>query len=432
MTDAFVISGVRVTHHSGTLDDLETASYADPHARVDELLAIDDVEEATVLQTCNRVEEYVVTASAEAGREALTDFPALSADAVVRMNHTESLRHLLRVAAGLESQVLGEDEVLGQVRTVYNEGVDRGALGNVLEPVFLKAIHVGERARTETAINEGIVSLGSAAIDLARREATLDGGSAVIVGAGDMATTVATALPDSIDRVTVVNRSRQHADDLVAQLDGPAEADDLDSLPHLLSSADLVVSTTGSQEPVIDADLVSTVGETLLIDLAQPRDVARDVRAVEDVDVYDLEDLRTVTAATHQDRRDAAYEVESIVDEEFDLLLEQFKRARADAVVAAMHRGGERMKEAQLTHALAKLDGELTDEQREIIESLADSLVSQLLAVPTKSLRDAAAEDDWETIATAIDLFDPSLEGEPDIESLFDATEGAAAEESQN
>jgi len=426
MTDAFVVSGVRITYDRADVADLEAASYEDWRERVDDLLASEGVTEAAVLQTCNRVEEYVVTESEEAGRAALSDFSDVDAGAVVEMDQRESLRHLLRVAAGLESQVLGEDQILGQVREAYAEAADRGALGDVLEPALLKAIHVGERARTETAINEGTVSLGSAALDLAREEYGLADRTVAVVGAGEMAGTVATSLPADVAEVRILNRSPERAAELGREIDPATTADDLSSVSAHLPDADVVFAATGSREPVIDADTARAAGETLLFDLGQPRDVAEAVSEIPGVSVRDLDGLQTVTEATHEERVAAAREVEAIVDEELDLLFEQYKRARADAVISGMYRGAERIKEAELRRALANLD-DLDAEDREVVESLADALVSQILAVPTRSLRDAAAEDDWETITTAIDLFDPT--GGTSTEVLFQTRAGDGADE---
>jgi len=416
MTDAFLITGVRVTHDRADLDTLEAAGFDDWRDRIEELLATDGVAEAAVLQTCNRVEEYVVTDSAETGREVISEFSDVSGGTVIEMDHGESLNHLLRVAAGLESQVLGEDQILGQIREAYTEADNLGALGDILEPAFLKAIHVGERARTETAINEGIVSLGSAAIDLAAAEQGLENATVGVIGAGKMARTVTKALPDQVTEVRVLNRSRERAERLGADVHPPVTCAGLAELPSHLAESEVVFSATASDNPIIDAETVADAGETLIIDLAQPRDVAAGAAERDGITVRDLDGLHSVTEATHEERREAAREVETIVDEEFDLLLDQYKRQRADAVIAGMYRGAEGIKDAELRRALDRLD--LDTDEEEVIESLADSLVSQILAVPTKSLRDAAAEDDWETITTAIDLFDPT--GGADTKALFE------------
>ncbi len=299
----------------------------------------------------------------------------------------------------------------------------------MLEAALLKAIHVGERARTETAINDGTVSLGSAAVELADDELGLEGATALVVGAGEMATVVANALATAgIDELVLLNRTPERAAELAEGLALPTRAAGLDALAGALADADVAVTATASPEPILGPDHVADAGETLLVDLSQPRDVAAGVAEAPGVALYDLDDLEAVTAATHEDRKEAASAVEAIVDEEFDLLIDQYKRRRADAVIRGMYRGAERIKERELETALARLGGEesLTDEQREVVEGLADALVAQLLSVPTKSLREAAAEDDWETVASAIQLFDPALLQEEPPAELLALARGAA------
>jgi len=417
-----VLSGARITHERADLDHLEAATTDDTADRIAELLARDGVTEAAVLQTCNRVEEYVVAETAARGREALADVGGtVPGDVVVRMEHGESLRHLLRVAAGLDSQVLGEDQILGQVRETYRTAKDAGALGPVLEDGLLKAIHVGERARSETAINEGIVSLGSAAVDLVEREGGL-AGRTLVIGAGEVAETVIAAIgPQEDGELCVLNRSPERAAALAAEVG--AGWGGLDGLSDQLRAADVVIVSTGSASPVIGRGSLANAGETLVVDLGQPRDVAPDADALENVAIYDLDDLRTVTRRTHEERREAAAAVEAIVEEEYHHLIESYKRKRADAVIRGMYRGADRIKERELSRALSKLDG-LDADQRDVVRGLADAMVSRLLAAPTKSLRDAAADDDVETMLAAIELFDPGDGDEAAAEFLADLPDG--------
>jgi len=422
MTDGTgVISGVSVSHERASVDDIETAAAESQRAAVESLLSHSAVEEAYVLQTCNRAEAYVVTAGDETGHAVLGQhFEGVAAGALVEMDHEESLRHLLRVAAGLESIVLGEDQILGQVRDAYQDARGVGGIGPVLEDGITKAMHVGERARTETTINEGSVSLGSAAVTLARGERDLAEATALVVGAGEMGSLVAKALDDVVERVLVANRTVPHAEHLVERLSTDGSALALDGVPAAVGTADLVVTATGSPAPIVAATDLADVGETLVVDLAQPRDVPTAVAGFDHVTVHDLDDLESVTQTSRAQRQEAAERVEAIVDEEFEHLLTQYKRKRADQVIAGMYESAERIKTAELNTAFEKLDG-LDDDQRAVVESMADALVSQLLAPPTQSLRDAAQEDDWTTINTALQLFDPDFGSEvPDFVSGMD------------
>ncbi|UPV74865.1 glutamyl-tRNA reductase [Halorussus limi] len=409
-----VVSGIRISHDRASLDDVEAACHADESAVLRRLVDVPGVQEAFALQTCNRFEAYVVTGAAATGRAVLADFaPDVGDHSVVEMGHGESLRHLMRVAAGLESLVLGEDQILGQVRDAYESAREAGAVGPMLDDAVTKAIHVGERARTETAINDGAVSVGSAAVKLLDERTVLDGATALVVGAGEMGTIAAHALADApVETLYVANRSLDSATELtetVAHDEALAVA--LDGLPSALDAADVVVTATGSEGHVLGADDLRETGETVVVDIAQPRDVSPAADAVDGVTVYGMAALESVTDETERRRRTAAESVEAMIDREFEHLLESYKRKRADEVISAMYESAERVKEQELSEALSKLDahGDLSDDQRDVVASMADALVSQLLAPPTKSLRDAAADDDWGTINTALQLFDPDF-----------------------
>ena len=409
-----VITGVSVSHTNASVDEIETASCDAVASRVSALRAKPGVSEAFAIGTCNRAEAYVVTDRAEQGRAALADITTeVREGAVDHMDHEASLRHLMRVAAGLESLVLGEDQIIGQLKTAFEASRSADGIGPLLDDAITKAIHVGERARTETAINEGVVSLGSAAVKLATRETDLTDATALVVGAGEMGSLAATALDAAgVDRLLVANRTIPHATHIADSVDVEASAIGLDAAASAAETATVVITATGSPEYVLSAEGLADAGETVCIDLAQPRDVDPEADALDGVALFDIDALESVTESTHRRRAEAAREVEAMIDEEFDRLLALFKRKRADEAISAMYESAERVKSREVGTAFAKLDahGELTDHQREVIESLADSLVGQLLSAPTKSLRDAAAEDDWTTIQTAMQLFNPEFD----------------------
>ncbi|UIO99513.1 glutamyl-tRNA reductase [Halobaculum sp. CBA1158] len=414
MIDTGVIAGVSVSHALASVEEIESVQVTDEETLVSSLIAREGVEEAVCLQTCNRAEAYVAADDDAAARSALSSFaPDVRDGAVVRLDHEESLRHLMRVAAGLESLVLGEDQILGQLSDAAALARETGGLsGGVLDDALSKALQVGKRARAETGINEGSVSLGSAAVELAERETDLADATALVVGAGQMGTLAARALDASpVSRIVVANRTRAAAEHIVADLDSDSTAVGLAAVSSLAAEADVLITATGADEPVVDEGTVGDAGETLCIDLGQPRDVVPEAGG-DAVVVRDIDDLETVTGETRERREQAATAVEEMIDEEFDRLLAEFKRKRADDAVSAMYEAAERTKRRELNEALAKLEaqGELTDDQRETVAGLADALVGQLLAAPTKSLREAAAEDDWTTIHTAMELFDPEFD----------------------
>lgn len=437
-----VISGVSVSHERASVEEIERActvpdatagsdaTAVSDSVAVEALCSRDDVREAFVVQTCNRAEAYVVTEDAATGREVLAGVvEAVPPGAVRELGHEESLRHLMRVAAGLESLILGEDQVLGQVRDAYEAARAADGVGPVLEEGLLKAIRVGERARSETVVNEGVVSLGSAAAELAATERDLEGATAAVVGAGEMGTLAAKALDGTVASLTVANRTLQHAEHVGEALEGDAQAVGLDDLGDVIAAADVVISATDSDDPVLTRSALADAGRTLIVDIAQPRDVAPGAAALPSVTVRDLDALEALTDETLDRRRRAAERVEAMIDDAFDELMTQYKRKRADEVIAAMYEGAERTKNRELGEALSRLEaaGGLNDDQREAVEAMAEALVKQLLAAPTESLRDAAENDDWSTINTALQLFDPT-----DAGVFSDATPAAIPDDTRD
>ncbi|OYR56064.1 glutamyl-tRNA reductase [Halorubrum halodurans] len=418
MKEPGAITGVSVAHGDATIDEIDAAGGESVRATVSDLLARDGVEEAFALRTCNRSEAYVVTDRTTKGREALESFaPSVRGAAVRRLDHEGSLEHLMRVASGLESLVLGEDQIIGQMREAYEESRSAGGIGPVLEDAVTKALHVGERARTETSINEGVVSLGSAAVRLAAGEIDLTDGTAVVVGAGEMGTLAARTLDaTTVSEIVVANRTVPNARYVAEEVDTDSSVVHLSDLPAVVPDADLVITATGSPEPVLDPAAFTGVDRIVCIDIAQPRDVDPETGDLEGVSLYDIDALEDVTRETRRRRETEAREVESIIDEELDRILRSYKRKRADDAISAMYAGADRVKARELDRALTKLEaqGGLTDDQRETVEAMADALVGQLLAAPTRSLRDAAGEDDWETIRTALELFDPEFDAPPE------------------
>lgn len=419
-----------VSHTLATVEEVESAAPADASAAAARLASRSGVSESIVLATCNRAEAYVVTDDEDDGRAALDDFaPEVREGAVTRLDHEGAIRHLMRVASGLESLVLGEDQIIGQVKDAMERARDDGTLGPVLEEALLKAVHVGERARTETSINEGTVSMGSAAVELAARETTLENATALVLGAGEMGTLAARAFAAAdVDRLIVANRTVPNAAHVAQDVGVDAEAVGLEAAADAASEASVVVAATGAPDAVLTAEELHGT-EAVCVDIARPRDIDPAADELSSVVVHDIDDLETVTEQAHEQRRAAARQVEAMIDTEHDRLLSSFKRARADEAIRGMYEGAERMKGRELDRALTKLEaqGDLNEDQRETVEAMADSLVSQLLAPPTRSLREAAGEDDWTTIRTAMQLFDPTFDA-ADADGPAGAADEAAGE----
>lgn len=413
-----VITGVSVAHQFADVETIADATPADPDATLAELCETDGVQEAFLLCTCNRAEWYVVTEHAGRGEAVIEDsLEGLRPAGTRLLRHDESIEHLLRVASGLESQVLGEDEILGQFKTAYHRAKDAGAIGSILDPVLLKAIHVGERARSETSINEGIVSLASAAAACADEHVDLPTATGLVVGAGDIGTRAVKALiKREIGELVVANRSEP-------SLDIPETTDirtvDLDQLSSVIDQTSICITATSASEPVIQASDVSPSCSVTIIDLGQPPDVAPSVQSRASVAYYDLDRLRTITERTHSRRAEEAATVEGMIERELDQLQRRFKRSQAETVIAAMRAGADRLKDRELHRAKVRLEEGDADAE-EVLEDLADALVNVLMAAPTEGLRDAAEDDDWSTIHAAIQIFDPDVDDEVLPEEMRD------------
>lgn len=422
MKEPGVISGISVSHSMASVDEIESARGASESAVVSALLTDEAVSEAFVLQTCNRAEAYVVTDEVSTGRAALSSFAeGIRSGAIEQFDHEESIEQLMRVAAGLDSLVLGEDQILGQLRSAYENARSVGGIGPMLEEAVTKAIHVGERARTETAINEGTVSIGSAAATLAGETTDLTGATALLIGAGEMGSLAARALDETpLSELVIANRTRDRAEHLAADVDVDARGTSLDAISIEAPRADLIVAATSAADYLLTPEHLDGAGETVCLDLGQPRDVDPGVGDLDQTELYDIDDLESVTQDARTQREAAAVEVEAIIDAELTRLLDALKRRQADEAISTMYKAAELVKSRELEQATTKLEthGDLTREQHEILESFADAIIGQLLAAPTRSLRDAASDDDWSTIQTALQLFDPEFDGSVDASSL--------------
>lgn len=408
-----MITGASVSHRQADVATIEAASADDPRATVERLQNREGVIGAFVLQTCNRAEQYVVTPSPEFGRAHLSEWlEAAPPEAPRWFDHEGAIEHLLRVAAGLESMVIGEDEILGQVGRARETAERAGALDQLLDEVTAKALQVGKRVRTETAINEGTRSISRAAVDHAAQRISMADATVAVIGAGEMGERIARACTDhDVGRLAILNRSPARARELAGALPIPAEAHGLDTLEAALRRADATIAATASPTPLLRPDQVREAAPLLVVDIGQPRDVAPGVGTVPRIELVDLDDLESVVETTADARTAAAREAEAIIDTERERVHARLKRRQADNAIAAMYEQAERIKDRELAEARAKLAGhhDLDEDERVILEGFADALVGSLMAAPTKSLREAAEEDDWETIQTALNLFDPEF-----------------------
>ena len=373
------------------------------------------VEEHAVLSTCYRVELYAyLTGGVDEAREELIDVLARGHD-VERELLVEHLyvhagedvaRHLCRVAAGLDSLVLGEAEILGQVGGAFDEGRAAGTTGPVLELLFRTAVTAGRRARRETEIGANPATASSMAIALAEGVlGDLHGRRLLVVGAGRIALqTLKAATRRGLTQAAVANRTKERAVEAASPFG--AAAFGLGELPHALGWADVVVSATSSETPVITAETVAEAvagredRPLVLVDLAVPADVERAAGAIAGVRLFDVDDLRAGLDGAIASRLREVPGVEAVVEEEVEAFGRRHRELEVEPLVAALRRRAEAIRESELERTLREL-GDVDPETAARIEHLSRALVKKLLHEPTVRLRARAGEGEAEDVAAA-------------------------------
>ncbi len=369
--------------------------------------------EALLLSTCNRVELYLATSEVPRVRQrVLEQLRGLGGPEVLGMLHEHrgaaALTHLFRVASSLDSMVLGETQVLGQVKDALEHGQRAGTVRGELARVFAAAFRCAKRIRTRTAIGRAALSMASAAVTLvSRTPGGLADKTVVLVGAGELAELAARHLVRTgVRQLLVVNRTRAHAEELVARVGGSARP--FESLPTLLASADVVVSGTSSPLPLFTRENVAAAlgarayRPLLMVDLAVPRDIAPDVGTLVGVHVLDVDDIQRFVTENATARASEARKAEGLVSQE----VERFQREQAlreeVPVLALLRRRADTIARAEVERTLESLGGTLSDKQRKHVEAMAHAIVNKLLHAPTAHLRTVGGAPEGERIADVV------------------------------
>jgi glutamyl-tRNA reductase len=352
--------------------------------------------EAVALSTCNRTELYIAGPDARTARRgAEAELALLGADAALyRHEDEDAARHLFRVAAGLDSLVAGETQILGQVRAAHALALEAGASGRTLNRLFQQAIETGRRVRTETEVARHPVSVPSVAVELARRElGDLAGRSALVVGTGSMGQLVAlNLLHRGVGRLTVAGRTASRAAELALRLD--AEWIQLDDLARGLEGVDVVFSATSAPGYVITPRQIGYApSPLLLIDLAVPRDVDPEVRSLPGCTVRDVDDLESVAVSSFERRLEEVPRAEAIVVEEAARFVLRQRELAAAPAIASLRRRAEEIRAGELARAAGRL-ADLSPAERRSVESLTAQIVAKLLHAPTVRAKEAAGRDE--------------------------------------
>lgn len=373
------------------------------------------VRELVLLSTCNRIELYAfLAAPPQQSTTSLENILAQASGVPARLinDHAyslagfEAVEHLLRVASGLDSKILGEPQILGQVTKAHATAVSHQTTGPVLSVVFQAAIRAGKRTRTETAISSNPASVSSVAISHAQRQlGSLSNRQILIVGAGEMARLAVKALHNrGLDNIAIANRTLFRAESMVADWNGRAYA--LDQLPQAIETADIVISAVQTTQPLINPDTVRKRERPLImIDIAVPRSVAEEVGDLPFVQLVDVDDLQATLDGSLAERQAEIPRVETIIAEEQERLQAELHQLKVRPLIVDMRRKAETIRQAELERTLRHL-GDIDPQALAHIQHLSRSLVNKLLHEPTIRLREAARQETAEPYVDAVrDLF---------------------------
>jgi len=403
-----------VTHRWVDIEQLELVTAKEAKSLLAAVRALPGVREAAILKTCNRVEVYAAVGGPE-GRKSLesitANFLPQELEGTVRfLEGRETVHHLFRVASGLDSMIVGEDQILGQVKEALAFARGEGALGPTLDRFFRKAIAVGKRVRTETEVNEGSVSVGSAAVDLARKLlGDLTGKVVLVMGAGETATLVAKALARwKLKAIFVANRSHERAAELARELNGIAIS--FEEMPKYIPVSDVIIGATGAPHVVLSKEELevmlahaSRVDPLLIIDISNPRTIDEHVAEIRGVELRNIDGLREIAQENLRLRRSEVLAADRIVDDEVEAFLGKAEETPADDLARRLYTRVRALRDEEYGEFARKIAG-LTEAQREAVRAMLDSFANKMLARPTQALKLAAREGDTETLRTAAKL----------------------------
>jgi len=408
---------IGISHHTAPIEVRERVAIprTDYAARVNELLALSGVEEVLILGTCNRTEIYCL--STKEGKQAVLDW-------LHRLSVTpeddfhqyfywhegdEAARHLIRVASGLDSLVLGETQILGQLKEAWQQAHDAGSLGTVLDRLFQHAFASAKSIRSRSGISEHPVSVAYTAVVLARQIfGDLGTKTVVLVGAGEMVQLCGRYLRDhGIHRLLILNRSRVKAEELARELDATAMT--LDQLDDALPRADILISSTASPRPVIGTRDVKAALRArrhrpmFLVDIAVPRDIEPEVAHLRDVYLYTIDDLQQVVDENMQQRSEAAELAMSDVDAAVAAFMRWLYGIRAGRTLKRIREQSHGHEQELIDRALRRLQA--GQEPAEVLQQMAATLTNRILHLPSKRLREAAETRDYEVLKAADRIF---------------------------
>lgn len=379
-----------------------------------ELVEQTSFKEAVILSTCNRTEFYCTGNDVKSLIEWLQQRQALDPEQLqtslyIHQNQA-AVKHILRVASGLDSMVIGEPQILGQVKTAYSFAHAAGTLGKYLRHLFDYVFFTTKQVRAQTTLGKYPVSLAYAAVDLAKHIfADLSQNTALLIGAGETVELAARhLLSTGMKNIYVANRTLARAEKLANQIN--AQAITLDMIPHCLAKIDMVITATTSPLPILGKGMIESALKQrkhrpiFMVDLAVPRDIEPEVSKLTDVYLYTVDDLQHIIQQNLNHRQNAAKEAEMIICEKADDYMHHLKVLKAAPIIRAYRDKANTIRQQELTKALCLLQQGLTPAQA--LERLANNITNKMLHAPSVKMRDAAYLDQFELLEYAKQLFD--------------------------
>lgn len=415
-----------INHTTAPVEIRERIAFAPDRlaSALDEIRSLPGINEAVILSTCNRTELYCGKDPEMEPMQSrqihdqivnwLAQYHQLNPEELRAYTYfhpdQESIRHILRVAAGLDSMILGEPQILGQLKDAYHHACKNGSLGTLLDRLFQHTFSVAKQVRTDTEIGASPVSVAFAAVSLAKQIfGDLDKQTALLIGAGETIELAARHLHhNKIGRMIIANRTVEHAHNLAMEFDAYAIA--LSELPSHLAEADIIISSTASPEPILDKASVQRALKTrkhqpmFIVDIAVPRDVETAVNELEDVYLYTVDDLQNVIADNLKSRKKAAIQAEEIIDMQVKHFTAWMKSLDAVGTIREFRRKAEASRDEVLQKALQQLKQGKPSE--EVLQFLAHTLTNKLIHNPSANLKLAGSEGRKELIRAMRELYD--------------------------
>lgn len=413
---------VGLSHKTAPVEIREKVAFP-PTAMEDPLRrmhALPAISEAVIVSTCNRVELYAASREPERAiielKRFLADFheivPAELNEHLYDLAGVDAIRHVLRVAASLDSMVIGEPQILGQIKTAYGYACEFQTAGTILNRFLHKAFSVAKRVRTETAIASNAVSVSFAAVELARKIFdTLDNKTVMLVGAGEMCELAAKHFVNQgVSKVLVTNRTFSRAEKLAAEFDGTAV--NFENFREQLHRVDILLSSTGAPDYVLSAKKLKEVAKLrrykpmFLIDIAVPRDIDPAANKLDSIYLYDVDDLQGVVQANLKERQKEAEKAEQIITEEVGQFRDWLGTLEVKPTIIALRQQIEAIRKGELDKTLSAFS-ELSKKERKAIEAMTSAIVNKVLHHPTQILKQASNEGNGNHYVDAIrTLFD--------------------------